>query len=632
MSAIDIVNGIWAGWDQTVPGIVAAPEYYASNQKLLEAYIAKKRSEEIARRNSIAKAFNDAVNAYNAKASDIYNRSDSFYKDIYGRNIAQIKDRSEYGTLGNLSTELGQLTFNETRPTFGNTFSVKSDNSAYDYDIGDIPALLNIDSSYSSKANSSLSSARNALDRLYSDRAAEENRISQFFSTFERDLGQASEKANQINFADLTGMNAGRATQNDLEGRLGGFSSLLNPDTAGLRTSLNNFDTRLDQLFADRSAEEGRIADFRSGISKAFAPVRDESANYTIRDYDKIVGGSNTLDDLTNSVKGFSSLLNPSFNDELSGISSTKNKLTNLLTQRNTELKRIEDAQKGYFEKASGLTNEANNAGIYSKSALDSLQGKVGGLEKEIGGFSSLLDFNFGDANKYLSDAKSRISSLYGERSGALANIGSAAAKSASGLSDVPLYNEDELNTRKGSISQQISALNNFTGDDVDPTRKQAQSALDSVLARLNELYGYRTNLEGKAQTYLNDLNNRSFYDSASVQKEMAADTPLDALKKEIGLYRATQADDEISSIGNRYNAELARLLLDERAKSERAAAEAKAVTGRSTGNVPLYSKGIPLTDEEYQAYILGRRRQQDELQNQKARMSSFSKALGLVG
>lgn len=631
-STIDIVNAIWANWDDTIPGIVANPSGYANNQRLLEEFYARKDAEEAARRKAEADAFNRGVNDYNSRASDLFNRTNAFANQIAGYNIANVNDRSEYGSLNNFANELSGLTFTAQRPSFAPTYYVSNDaGQAFARDAA-MPSLASADNSYSARASAALNNARSTLDRLYTDRANEEGRISSFFSGFERDLGQAADRANQINFADMQGMQAGRAAQADLQGRLGGFSSLLNPDTSALRSSLGAFETRLNELYNQRSAEENRINDFRSGISSAFAPVRDATQNLTIRDIDQIVGSQNKLNELSSSLNSFSSLLNPNFSEEMNGIETTASRLSNLLGQREAEQNRINNTAKDFFSRSSGLTNEANNSGIYSKSALDSLKGKVGGLQNEIGSFSSLLDYNFGDANNYLAEAGKRISELYSQRANTLNSIGSTASQAAAGVADVPLYQEDDFNARKGTISQQIASLNNFSGEDVAPVQQQAEAALGSVANRLNELYGYRNNLEGRAQSYLGDLNNKSFYNSQTVLDAMGDNSPYAALRKEIDLYKAAQAGDEIGSIGNRYNAELARLLLDEKRRSERDAAEAQAIKGRNTKSVPLYSKGIPLTEEEYRAFISGRRRQQDELQNQQARTSSFARALGVVG
>lgn len=624
------VFDVWNMWDQTVPGIVMDLNYASQNATLIQNYIAQQKAAETARRQALADAYNAAVNNYNTSASSIFNDATSFANTLAGYNIASIKDRSEYATLSDLANKYANLTFTDTMPTFTNTFGINNDVGIWNEAIDFMPTLASLDSSFSSKIGSALSTANTTLDKLYSDRATEETRITDWQNVFGNDLNRALTSANSINFADLVGMNAGRTAQSTLTDRIDAFTSLLNPDLSLFRTGLTDLDTRLDTLFSDRAKEEKRIGDFRSGISKSLSPLVSSIGGLTIRDYDQIVGGQDTLNNLSSQIGAFSSILNPSFATENKTITDSQGKLGTLMTQRTNELDRINKAQSDYFGRALGLSDRATNADIYSKSALDSINTDIGKLDKDISGFSSLLDFDFKDSKAAASEAGRRISELFSQRGTELGNITSSAGTYTSGLNDVPLYEEDEFNDRKRGISEQINQLNSFTGDDLDPYKTKVQSAYDSILARLKDLYNYRGGIETDSRSLLEELNKTSFYNSKDVQDAMAETGRYGTLRKNADLYRATQADDELNSIENRYNKELARTLLDEKTRAELAAKEAASFKGRFAKETPLYVKGIPLTEAEYQAYVLSRRRQQEELYGKSMGASGFSKLLNV--
>ena len=109
--------------------------------------------------------------------------------------------------------------------------------------------------------------------------------------------------------------------------------------------------------------------------------------------------------------------------------------------------------------------------------------------------------------------------------------------------------------------------LSNFTGGRVGDISTRLGTASDAVSAKLAELGTYRNDLEKRAQSLQEQLNNKSFYEVGMVDGEQGG---FDSMQAEVELYNAQQAMDEIAGMEDRLNSERGRLERDAEASGER--------------------------------------------------------------
>ena len=325
-------------------------------------------------------------------------------ENMFGSNMAQ---------LNNISSGLGSLSMNVSKPVFSS--SVGSEYGTVG--ITNIPMLHNTNTNLQDHLSNTASNVTSQLNALQKRRQDEEQRISDFRGNLLSDLSQYETNLDQMGIADLNQIN-----------KMAG-------DLAALNTQRNSFSSSiLDQMYPGgfqevgsryaalmsglqglrnkRSAEEQRIGDFKAGLLRDSDSYRNRLGGYTIANEDGMNALQQAIDDRQRQAGRFSSALDFTLDNELGELRETELQLSQLQRKREEELSRIGAAQTNTLNQARAIEQAAETGNIYSAAGLNAISDKIRDLRTHIGGFSSLLPYDFSKATGSLTEADTALAAL----------------------------------------------------------------------------------------------------------------------------------------------------------------------------------------------------------------------------
>lgn len=572
---------------------------------------------------------------YNASATNYNNQLNSYAGQIgnLGANVSglSIKDDEKFGDLtsqiANLSSTLSQLNFNESRPEFNSTV-----NSPYGAVQVEAPSLVNINESLRGSLGDQLREYQSKLSGFQQQRKAEEERINSFASSLLMKTGDAQSRLGGLSIADKNQLDDLRRVLDGIENEKRGFTSTILDEftPSGFGTVATNVGTarsQLNDLFAQRTAEEGRINDYRTGLETQFDALSGEFGGVTIADLAKINDLQTRIDSQQLGASRFSSKLGFDFNAPLSRLQELEDKLGGIRNQRTQEEARIKAAQEQALYTAQDIQSQLGSANTYDRTLLDSLTNTMNTARNRVGTFSSVLPFSFEDATGRFAQADQTIQSLLQQRQSKLDELTGKAGALSTGVGEIALQNEDQLKKKLAEAQQLQQLFGSYSGNDLQDERDSISGAYNTANTRLQELFDKRNSLETDAQGLLGRVSNQSFYDLANLNDPRAE---LKALQDQVGLFKASSAQDELASILARLDSEKSRL------EKDAANVAARDNTQSNQVNQFLMNGQIPstMTPDQYLQLLalLGQRDAQGGQNNYYANTpSSFSRNLGVI-
>ena len=527
-----------------------------------------------------ADKYNEAVTSYNDSLTNFGNTYSNLsggiggltYSDLYDDPNTAVNENPYAGfntQLGNLTNSLGNLDFSMEKPTFDSSVNSEYGNIG----ITNIPDLLKVNTNKYDNLSNNISNLSGTLSGLKKQRENEVSRINDYrnkglgslagFSTQLGQLGIADE--NQMNQLerDLSALNVGRTS----------FSSpILNqmyPD------GFTQFDSQysgltqgLGDLRTQRQNELDRINTYEQGLLNDADAYRNTLGGLTIADETGINDLIGQIEDRNRQAGRFSSELGFDFNQETGELSDLLRDVNQLSGERQDELSRISRAERDYLNQARALEGSAETGSIFSAAGIDALEDQLRDLRQNIGGFTSQLDYDFGDSTGAMNDTDVALASLNEQRQDALDSILSQiTGASGSALSGLEAYDETGMRNLASQLTDAGGELSRFSGGRVGDISGQLDTAAGAIETRMNELTEARNALETRAQALLEQVNNASYFGTDDLGGNQGE---FDALNAEVELYNAQQALDEIQSAQDRLNSERQRLEQDAEAVAER--------------------------------------------------------------
>ena len=550
------------------------PPDYTQEKSQIRADTEKRYQNQASNYNNKVSNYNSSVNKYSNQFSNLNsNIQNMSYVDMYD-NPNTKKNENQYTNFNNqlnsLNSNLGGLNFNASRPTFSS--SVGSEYGSVG--ISNIPTLKNANTQkYDAMMYGGVSGLQSKLNSMRDERSAEEKRINTYRNNANNTLKGYSTQLGRMGIADISSMNQMERDLASMKSARDNFSSpILNQMYPN---GFSNFDQQygtlskqLSELYGARTTEQDRIKTYEKGLIDQADTFNTTLGDYNITNEQGIKDLQGLIADQERDAGRFSSELDYDFSQELGELDDVSRNVDGLWKDRTDELGRISDAEYSYDLAAQGLDSYIDNAGIYNKSTLDGYGQDITDLRSDISGFTSLLDFDFGKANTELDDAYTSLEGVNQKRQDALNVLDSdITANSGSALSDLQLYEEGAMKDMASNLSDTGYELSNFTGGRVGDISTRLGTASDAVSAKLEELGTYRSDLEKRAQSLQEQLNNKSFYEVGMVDGEQGG---FDSMQAEVELYNAQQAMDEIAGMEDRLNSERGRLERDAEASGER--------------------------------------------------------------
>ena len=592
---------------------------------------------------TLAGEWNKAVDQYNTALGGFGNTYTDLSREVGGLDIGSFYDdprtavnENPYEGLRNrlnkTRTGLSGLSLNIEKPNFSSTV-----NSEYGpITISNIPTLKAVQTGKYDTLLSGLGESTSALEGLFKDRKAEEQRIKSFSSKLLGGLSPLSSTARGLTIADISRIGDLESQLSGLNAERQGFSSDILSQV--MPKGFGDFDTQygtltgtLGDLRSARTAEEKRIKDYEASLFAQADALSGRLGGLDIGDIDEINAIRNELNTAMTGAGRFSSLLGFDLSQEIgsAGLGGAREKLNALLGERSSEEARIKQATADFKNRARSLETLAGGLSEYNLDNLTGAQREIEDLRNEISGFSSELPFDFsGSSLGDLTDAETAINALLGKRTTALEGLKTRATDPLSTIGDIALSDEAALNTRRADINKLMSELSMYSGG-TDDLKTLLSGGVTSVDNRLGELKTKRADLETQAKTLLERVNNASYYASSGLTEDQAA---IQQMRDQIELYNAKQAMDELSALEGRIMGERSRLGADEGAAAERErAAQAAVLASLGASGVPQfanYAAANPALQALYGRYFY-RAPEEDRLLAP-VNASAFSSALGL--
>jgi hypothetical protein len=324
----------------------------------------------------------------------------------------------------------------------------------------------------------------------------------------------------------------------------------------------------LGDLRTQRQNELDRINTYEQGLISDADAYRGTLGGLTIANETGINDLIGQIEDRNRQAGRFSSELGFDFNQETGELSDLLRDVNQLSGERQDELSRISRAERDYLNQARALEGSAETGSIYSAAGIDALEDQLRDLRQNIGGFTSQLDYDFGDSTGAMNDTDVALASLNEQRQDALDSILSQiTGASGSALSGLEAYDETGMRNLASQLTDAGGELSRFSGGRVGDISGQLDTAAGAIETRMNELTEARNALETRAQALLEQVNNASYYGTDDLGGNQGE---FDALNAEVELYNAQQALDEIQSAQDRLNSERQRLEQDAEAVAER--------------------------------------------------------------
>ena len=590
------------------PAPPAPPDYTEEKRQL--------RLDTEAEYKRQADAYNQAVDDYNTQLSGFSSNIGNTGSTIGGLTMRDLyddpttdADENQYGGLSSALTgyrnQLAGMTA-PTRPIFDSVIQ-----SEYGpISISNIPTLNDLNTNMMNNLTSQVGQYTDTLNDLRKSRQTEENRIRNFRNALLGDASNYSTTLGQLGIADLGQMNQLERDLNALNTRRNAFSSTildqLYPSGFGeVDTRYNNLTTGLSDLRADRQTELDRISNFESGILSDVDAYRSRLGDLTIADAELLSALQDDISSRQRQAGRFSSELGFDFSDELGELSEVGRGAASLSRERQAELDRIANTQGQILASARAAEAAAEAGNIYSAAGIDAISDRVRDIRGDISGFSSVLPFDFANANLPLTDAETALADLTSRRAAALDEIQSGISGATTGMTNAELYDVGAIDDARAALQASQGSLAPFSGGRVGDIQSQITAGLEQVDSRMAELDAARAEIETRAQALLEQVNNASYFATGDLEGNLQS---AEALQAEVDLYTAQNALDEITAAMNRLQSEKQRLEVDAENVAAREAQErADILATVGASGVPEFqnfSTADPLTLQQYLALL----------------------------
>lgn len=248
----------------------------------------------------------------------------------------------------------------------------------------------------------------------------EENRIRDFQRQLQQDMLSERGDISGRTIADLQGIDQDSNDLTNLRRRIAGFSSVLDPDFNPAMTELQALEGQIGNLRGQRTAEEQRIQAFRSDLLANANQLRSGLGGANIYDLNAINQLRTGRDAISSRISGFSSLLNPQFNDVNAILTEAGTGIDNLIGQRNTALQTLLTNAGRSIEGLADVPLQ-NEAEIRNRlTQLERFNTELGAFSGNdltderaaITGFQNQLQDRLGQLNTRRSDIETRARSL----------------------------------------------------------------------------------------------------------------------------------------------------------------------------------------------------------------------------
>ena len=432
---------------------------------------------------------------------------------------------------------------------------------------------------------SEIQSLESQLDGLIGDRDREQGNIDNYRKGITNAATGYGDSAAELGIADLSQIDALQNRINTLKRDAGRFENPLSfdlSDLTGEGSDLAGVETSLQGLRDDRATEETRVGaegtrlaglyDEYSGLFGGDA--ENDIAGLNISNLSELEALRKNIDAAQLGANRFESELSTSddFRYPLEDLGSLEGDVNRMFTDRQDELDRIDTAQTNYGNAANAAEKSATSGNYYSQAALDAIQERITSGQRDVTGFESLLDFNFGAegedgmATQDYADAQKLLDDLTIKRSGEIDAIGEGITGATAGLDDLNPYDEAEMNEMLAALGGNAGDLNYFSGGRVGDMRKDISTGKGLVNDRLDSLYDTRGQYETDALEMLTSLGDSDY--SRTNYDEYAG--MIEPLRENVDLYGATQAGDEIRGLDNEMARRLGLVEADELAVQNR--------------------------------------------------------------
>lgn len=362
---------------------------------------------------------------------------------------------------------------------------------------------------------SNVSTARSQLNDLFSQRAAEEQRINDYRSGLESQFDALSGEFGGVTIADL-------AKINDLQTRIDSqqlgasrFSSKLGFDFNAPLSRLQELEDKLGGIRNQRTQEEARIK------------AAQEQALYTAQDIQSQLGSANTydrtlLDSLTNTMNTarnrigtFSSALPFSFDDATGRFTQIDQSIQSLLQQRQSKL----DELTG---KAGALSTGVGEIALQNEDQLKKKLAEAQQLQQLFGSYSGndLQDERDSISGAY-NAANNRLQELFDKRS----SLETDAQGLLGRVSNQSFYDLANLNDPRAELTALQEQVGLYKAN-------SAQDELAGILARLDgeksRLEKDAANVAARNSTQTNQVN--QYLMNGQIPSTMTSDQYLQLL------------------------------------------------------------------------------------------------------
>jgi predicted DNA-binding ribbon-helix-helix protein len=246
-----------------------------------------------------------------------------------------------------------------------------------------------------------------------------------------------------------------------------------------LSSNISSLADTLNQLKADRAAEEKRITDFGQSLNQGLGGMGVTLGQLGIADLASMNQLEKQLSDLNLQKQGFSSDIMGQFMP--GGFSNFQNQydtltagLADLQGKRQTELDRISTFGDTLYTDVDSYFDRLDNLGITDEAGIASLIDDIEDRQRQAGRFSSELGFNFGNQLGELQDVLGDVKDLQSERVAELARLENAKANFLS---------------QAGNVEQAAEGGNMFSAailDNID----------DQIRDLKNEIAGFSSELD----------------------------------------------------------------------------------------------------------------------------------------
>ena len=576
----------------------APPDYTQERNQL--------KTDTLADYQSQADAYNTALQSYNESVQSLINQGQGLSDTFAGATYDQLYDdpttaenesllaNNPLATASSLQSQFNALEMPEA-PVFDPVVMGEGGIGAVNIPLDEMPELIDSISVDPSSFGSQLDALTTRISDLQGQGAAEEKRLQGIYDQYNLDTANTDFDINRLGITD--DLSSAYRDLNTLEaGMYNVRSPIMNyidwnndgiPGNEGTLAAnkLEEWRTKLGNIDKAREAEGERISQFGTGI---YSTVDKGMTDFSALggDYTKeaeIATLMNTIQQKEREINRFSSQLGFDFTPQKAELAALKTQLQGLINEGTAEKKRVSDFVTSQNKAYEDLYGTAMDTGIYSKAGIDALNLAADELAYDTTNFEG---WNYDPENVggfYKQRAADAISGLATTRQERLNAIADAISGATTGLSDIPLYDEQGIKDYYQTLDAAAGDFGRFSGGRVDEIQAQIDTQRKQIDSRLNELRAYRNTLEEEAQTLLAEIESGSYY---GLQDLDDPDARALQMNKNIELYKAQQALDEIAVIEKRLASQRSRLELDAQNVANR--------TAQAQGAIQIGASGTP--------------------------------------